>query len=61
MNLKKVKKTSKYKKTLKKSTQIAVDELERMFRKKWQEDDETLNEGEKDYIGEEGEDEIYNN
>ena len=50
-----------YRKVLKSTTEKATKDLEEMFRKKWKEnDDETLNEGEKDYGRKSGEDEIYN-
>lgn len=49
-----------YKKALKSVTEKAVDDLEMMFRRNWEEDDETLNNGEGSY-GDDGEDDIYNN
>ena len=56
----KLKKTiPEYKKTLKTMTKKAVDDLEAMFQKKWEENDETLNEGNISY-NDDGEDEIYN-
>ena len=48
-----------YKKTLKSATEKAVDDLEMMFRRNWEEDDETLNNGEGSY-DDDGEDDIYN-
>ena len=48
-----------YKKALKSVTEKAVDDLEMMFRRNWEEDDETLNNGEGSY-GDDGEDDIYN-
>ena len=48
-----------YKKTLKSATEKAVDDLEVMFRRNWEEDDETLNNGEGSY-DDDGEDDIYN-
>lgn len=48
-----------YKKTLKFATEKAVDDLEAMFKRNWEEDDETLNNGEGSY-GDDGEDDIYN-
>ena len=48
-----------YKKALKSATEKAVDDLETMFRRNWEEDDETLNNGERSY-DDGGEDDIYN-
>ena len=48
-----------YKKALKSATEKAVDDLETMFRRNWEEDDETLNNGEGSY-DDGGEDDIYN-
>lgn len=48
-----------YKKVLKSVTEKAVDNLETMFRRNWEEDDETLNNGEGSY-DDDGEDDIYN-
>lgn len=48
-----------YKKALKSVTEKAVDDLEMMFRRNWEEDDETLNNGEGSY-GDDGEDDTYN-
>ena len=48
-----------YKKVLKSVTEKAVDDLETMFRRNWEEDDETLNNGEGSY-DDDGEDDIYN-
>ena len=49
-----------YKKALKSVTEKAVDDLEMMFRRNWEEDDETLNNGEGSYNDDDGEDDIYN-
>ena len=49
-----------YKKVLKSVTEKAVDDLETMFRRNWEEDDETLNNGEGSYNDDDGEDDIYN-
>ena len=49
-----------YKKALKSATEKAVDDLETMFRRNWEEDDETLNNGEGSYNDDDGEDDIYN-
>ena len=50
-----------YKKTLKFATEKAVDDLEMIFRRNWEEDDETLNNGEGSYDDDDdGEDDIYN-
>lgn len=48
-----------YKKALKSVTEKAVDDLETMLRRNWEEDDETLNNGEWSY-DDDGEDDIYN-
>ena len=48
-----------YKKVLKSVTEKTVDDLEMMFRRNWEEDDETLNNGEGSY-DDDGEDDIYN-
>lgn len=48
-----------YKKALRSITEKAVDDLEMMFRRNWEEDDETLNNGEGSY-DDGGEDDIYN-
>lgn len=45
-----------YKKALKSATKKAVDDLETIFKRNWEEDDETLNEGKQN---EEDEDEFY--
>ena len=45
-----------YKKALKSVTEKAVDDLEMMFRRNWEEDDETLNNGEGNYDDDDGED-----
>ena len=49
-----------YKKALKSVTEKAVDDLEMMFRRNWEEDDETLNNEEGGYDNDDGEDDIYN-
>ena len=49
-----------YKKIVKSATEKAVDDLEMMFRRNWEEDDETLNNGEGSYDDDDGEDDIYN-
>ena len=49
-----------YKKALKSATEKAVDDLKTMFRRNWEEDDETLNNGEGSYDDNDGEDDIYN-
>ena len=49
-----------YKKALKSATEKTVDDLETMFRRNWEEDDETLNNGEGSYDDDDGEDDIYN-
>lgn len=49
-----------YKKIVKSATEKAVDDLETMFRRNWEEDDETLNNGEGSYNDDDGEDDIYN-
>lgn len=48
-----------YKKALKSATGKAVDDLEAMFKRNWEEDDETLNNEEGSY-DDDGEDDIYN-
>ena len=50
-----------YKKALKSVTEKAGDDLETMFRRNWEENDETLNNGEGSYDNDDGEDNIYNN
>lgn len=49
-----------YKKALKSATEKAVGDLEMMFKRNWEEDDETLNNGEGSYNDDDGEDDIYN-
>ena len=49
-----------YKKVLKSATEEAVKDLETAFKQKWEEDDETLNNGERNYDDDDGEDDIYN-
>lgn len=53
-----MKKIPGLKNVLKTATEKAVDDLEVMFKQNWEEDDETLNNGEKSY--DDGEDDIYN-
>lgn len=48
-----------YKKVLKSVTKKAVNNFETMFKRNWEEDDETLNDGERGY-DDDGEDDIYN-
>lgn len=48
-----------YKKALKSVTEKAVDDLEAMFKRNWEEDDETLNNEEGSY-DDGGKDDIYN-
>ena len=48
-----------YKKALKSATGKAVNDLEAMFKRNWEEDDETLNNGEGSY-DDGGKDDIYN-
>ena len=48
-----------YKKVLKSVTKKTVDNFETMFKRNWEEDDETLNDGERKYDDDE-EDDIYN-
>lgn len=54
-----IKTISGYKKALKSVTEKAVDDLEAMFKRNWEEDDETLNNEEGSY-DDGGEDDIYN-
>jgi len=54
-----MKKFPGYRKALKEASQKTVDNLEEMFRRRWNNDDETLNDGEKNY-DDDGEDDIYN-
>lgn len=49
-----------YKDALKGATQKTVDGLEEMFKKRWEEDDETLNDGNLRDGDDDGEDDIYN-
>ncbi len=53
-----MKKIPGYKGIVNETSAKALDDLEKMFQKKWM-DDETLNEGEKDYT-DHGDDDIYN-
>ena len=48
-----------YKKVLKSVTKKTVNNFETMFKRNWEEDDETLNDGERGY-DDDGEDDIYN-
>lgn len=52
-----MKKFPAYRKALKGATQEAVDNLENMLKKYWEENDETLNDGEE--YPDDSEDEIY--
>ena len=54
-----MKKFPGYRKALKKASQKTVSDLEEMFQRKWDKDDETLNDGEKSYDDDE-DDDIYN-
>lgn len=54
-----MKKAPIYRETIKTAAKMATDNLEDIFKKKWEENDETLNEGRKDY-NDDGEDDIYN-
>ena len=49
-----------YKKALKSVTEKAVDDLEAMFKRNWEEDSKMLNDGEGNY-NDDGKDNIYNN
>jgi len=50
-----------YKRALKSATKKAVNDFETMLQQNWRkEDDETLNNGDKDYYEDDGEDDIYN-
>ena len=55
-----VRKFPGYRKALKSATEKAVDDLEMMFKWNWEENDETLNDGERSYNNDGGEDDIYN-
>lgn len=55
-----MKKNPEYRKIVKKETQKAVDDLERAFKKRWEENDDNLNEGGKGGWIDNGEDDIYN-
>lgn len=55
-----MKKFPAYRKALKGATQEAVDNLENMLKKYWEENDETLNDGEGNYNDDDDEDDIYN-
>lgn len=54
-----MKKAPIYRETVKTAAKMATDNLEDIFKKKWKENDETLNEGEWSY-DDDGEDDIYN-
>lgn len=50
-----------YKRALKSATKKAVNDFETILQQNWRkEDDETLNNGDKDYYEDDGEDDIYN-
>ena len=53
-----MKKFPGYRKVLKEASQKTVNDLEKMFQKQWDKDDETLNDGEKSYDDDE-DDDIY--
>lgn len=53
-----IKKIPQYRKVLKDSTQKSMDELEQALKKKWEEDDDSLNYGEINYE-EDNDDEFY--
>lgn len=55
-----MKKYPEYRKALKKMTGTTFDNLEQMFRSMWEEDDETLNNGDIVEGDDDGLDEIYN-
>lgn len=56
-----VRKFPGYRKALKSATEKAVDDLEMIFKRNWEENDETLNDGERSYNDDDnGEDDIYN-
>ena len=55
-----MKKAPIYRETVKTAAKMATDNLEDIFKKKWEENDETLNEGEWSYNDDDGEDDIYN-
>ena len=55
-----MKKAPIYRETVKTAAKMATDNLEDIFKKKWEENDETLNEGRRDYDDDDGEDDIYN-
>lgn len=61
-----MKKIPGYKNVLKEATEKAVNDLEKTFQSQWEKKDsppqrdETLNNGERDYLEDNGEDDIYN-
>lgn len=55
-----MKKLPGYEKLVKTATQKAVDDLEKMFQKQWQENDIVLNSGNGDSDNNDREDKIYN-
>lgn len=55
-----MKKNPAYRHAIKTAAKKSVEDLEEMFRKKWQEDDETLNNGEIYGRPDYGEDDILN-
>lgn len=59
-NKKIVKKNSEYENFIENTAKKAVDDLEAVFKKRWQEHDDTLNEGGNGSWEDNGEDDIYN-
>lgn len=55
-----IRKIPEYKKILKSTTKKSVEDLEEALKKKWGQDDESLNYGNKSYEYNNSEDEIYN-
>lgn len=49
-----------YKKTLKSAAKAAVNDFEAAMSKRWEEDDETLNDGDWEEYYDDGTDDIYN-
>ena len=49
-----------YRGLLKEASTDAVNSLEAAFKKKWEADDETLNDGDIEVINDDGSDDIYN-
>ena len=56
----KLKKKSEYDKFVEDTAKKAVNDLEQVFKRQWQEHDDTLNEGGKGKWTDNGEDDIYN-